>query len=72
MAASFQPIAGLEAAIATLKGLPDKLRKRALRNALAAAIKNHVTSNGMKAKDAAEAAGTQNTFGIFTIPLERA
>lgn len=36
MAASFQPIAGLEAAIATLKGLPDKLRKRALRNALAA------------------------------------
>ena len=28
-----------------------------LRNALAAAIKNHVTSNGLKAKDAAEAAG---------------
>ena len=30
-----------------------------LRNALAAAIKNHVTSNGLKAKDAAEAAGVQ-------------
>lgn len=30
-----------------------------LRNALAAAIKNHVTSNGMKAKDAAEAVGVQ-------------
>ncbi len=29
-------IEGLDAAIATLKGLPDKLRKRALRNALAA------------------------------------
>lgn len=28
-----------------------------LRNALAAAIKNHVNSNGLKAKDAAEAAG---------------
>lgn len=39
MAASFQPIAGLEAAIATLKGLPDKLRKRALRNALAVAAR---------------------------------
>ena len=33
---SFQPIAGLTEAIATLKALPDKLRKRALRNALAA------------------------------------
>lgn len=31
-----QRIEGLDAAIATLKGLPDKLRKRALRNALAA------------------------------------
>lgn len=30
-----------------------------LRNALAAAIKNHVTSNGLKAKDAAETAGVQ-------------
>lgn len=30
-----------------------------LRNALAAAIKNHVTSNGLKAKDAAEIAGVQ-------------
>lgn len=30
-----------------------------LRNALAAAIKNHVTTNGLKAKDAAEAAGVQ-------------
>lgn len=30
-----------------------------LRNALAAAIKNHVTSNGLKAKDAADAAGVQ-------------
>ena len=30
-----------------------------LRNALAAAIKNHVTSNGLKAKDAAEVAGVQ-------------
>lgn len=30
-----------------------------LRNALATAIKNHVTSNGLKAKDAAEAAGVQ-------------
>ena len=30
-----------------------------LRNALARAIKNHVTSNGLKAKDAAEAAGVQ-------------
>lgn len=30
-----------------------------LRNALAAAIKNHVASNGLKAKDAAEAAGVQ-------------
>lgn len=30
-----------------------------LRNALAAAIKNHVNSNGLKAKDAAEAAGVQ-------------
>jgi len=30
-----------------------------LRNALAAAVKNHVTSNGLKAKDAAEAAGVQ-------------
>lgn len=30
-----------------------------LRNALAAAIKSHVTSNGLKAKDAAEAAGVQ-------------
>lgn len=29
-------ITGLDGAIATLKGLPDKLRKRALRNALAA------------------------------------
>jgi HK97 gp10 family phage protein len=29
-------IEGLDAAIATLRGLPDKLRKRALRNALAA------------------------------------
>lgn len=29
-------ITGIEDAIATLKGLPDKLRKRALRNALAA------------------------------------
>ena len=33
---SFQPITGLTEAIATLKALPDKLRKRALRNALAA------------------------------------
>lgn len=33
---SFQPIAGLDEAIAALKGLPAKLRKRALRNALAA------------------------------------
>lgn len=30
-----------------------------LRNALARAIKNHVTTNGLKAKDAAEAAGVQ-------------
>lgn len=30
-----------------------------LRNALAAAIKNHVVSNGLKAKDAAEVAGVQ-------------
>lgn len=30
-----------------------------LRNALAVAIKNHVTTNGLKAKDAAEAAGVQ-------------
>lgn len=30
-----------------------------LRNALAAAIKNHVTTNGLKAKDAAEIAGVQ-------------
>lgn len=30
-----------------------------LRNALAAAIKNHVTSNGLKAKDAADAVGMQ-------------
>ena len=30
-----------------------------LRNALAAAIKSHVTSNGLKAKNAAEAAGVQ-------------
>lgn len=30
-----------------------------LRNALAASIKNHVVSNGLKAKDAAEAAGVQ-------------
>ncbi len=30
-----------------------------LRNSLAAAIKSHVTSNGLKAKDAAEAAGVQ-------------
>lgn len=30
-----------------------------LRNALAAAVKNHVDSNGLKAKDAAEAAGVQ-------------
>ncbi len=30
-----------------------------LRNALAAAVKNHVESNGLKAKDAAEAAGVQ-------------
>ena len=30
-----------------------------LRNALATAIKNHVTSNGLKAKDAADAAGVQ-------------
>ncbi|MEY5101213.1 MAG: hypothetical protein RJA36_3932 [Pseudomonadota bacterium] len=34
--AAEQRIEGLDAAIATLKGLPDKLRKRALRNALAA------------------------------------
>lgn len=33
---SVSSIAGLGDAIATLKGLPDKLRKRALRNALAA------------------------------------
>lgn len=33
---TFQPITGLTEAIATLKALPDKLRKRALRNALAA------------------------------------
>lgn len=33
---SFHPITGLTEAIATLKALPDKLRKRALRNALAA------------------------------------
>lgn len=30
-----------------------------LRNALARAIKNHVTTNGLKAKDAAQAAGVQ-------------
>lgn len=33
---STKAITGLDGAIATLKGLPDKLRKRALRNALAA------------------------------------
>lgn len=51
---------------------PDDLFTAKLKSYRAEMTSAAAQAQAQAAADAAEAAGTQNTFGIFTIPLERA